>query len=507
MVIVLLPQVFLTVNLQVPVYFTQAERQAILDAIDLAGLKPLALLDDGSAGTRILLTKNGPKLKSCLIVAVNYAMTRNFDQPENHVFYDAGAGSIRATVVAFQTKEVKEANSKTSRNVTTAEVIGVGFDRSAGGLIMDARIRDLLESQFNEKSGSQLENPVSEDKRAQVKLLKEAGRVKQVLSANAEAPSRIEGLAEDVDFRGSLTREAFEAACADLQPAFSEPISSALQYANLTMEDITSVILVGGTSRVPMVRNAVIALVGEDKVAQNLNADEAAVMGAALFGAGLSKQFRTKEIRLSGLSPYAMQIACASRKSSCGSSIRPLAHRLLTCRSSAPESQAIASTIFPANTKLGVLKTMTLKRESDFSVHFNYKPGQAAGMPVGSIADVHISGISAALANLTEAEISNTTVKVTVQLSSSGLLDIASAQLLLPEIKASGSVTDKLKGFFGGSKDKKDAENSAEETDESAKPAEEIQKKQAGPVQLTVNYLGNPFQALPATEKKLAVKR
>lgn len=248
-------------------------------------------------------------------------MTRNFDQAENHLFYDAGAGSIRATVVAFQTKEVKEANSKAKRNVTTADVKGVGFDRSAGGLIMDARIRDLLEAQFNEKSGPQLETPLEKNKRAQVKLLKEAARVKQVLSANTEAPSRIEGLAEDVDFRGSLSREAFEAACADLQASFSQPVHAALSSANLSMTDITSVILVGGTSRVPMVRNAVTTLVGEDKIAQNLNADEAAVMGAALYGAGLSKQFRTKEIRLTGLSPYGVQMAYDSDKSTSASAI------------------------------------------------------------------------------------------------------------------------------------------------------------------------------------------
>ena len=73
--------------------------------------------------------------------------------------------------------------------------------------------------------------------------------------------------------------------------------------------DISSVILVGGISRVPMVRSAVTTLVGEDKIAQNINADEAAVMGAALYGAGLSKQFKTKDIRLTGITPYAVQVA------------------------------------------------------------------------------------------------------------------------------------------------------------------------------------------------------
>lgn len=112
------------------------------------------------------------------------------------------------------------------------------------------------------------------------------------------------------------------------------------------------------------------------------------------------------------------------------------------------------------------------------------------------------------MANLTEAEVANTTVRMGVQLSSSGLLDIASAQLILPEVKGAGSVTDKIKGFFGGSKDKKDEDNSTEEPQENPDKAdEEAPKKQAGPVNLSVEYVGVPFEALPAAAKKDSIKR
>lgn len=239
-------------------------------------------------------------------------MTRSFpgEKAENHLFYDAGAGSIRSTIVSFQTLEVKDTpSSKTTRTVTSAEVKGVGYDRTIGGVAMDSKIRDMLEKQFNEKEGSRLAAPLADNRRAQAKLLKEAARVKQVLSANPEAPSRIEGLAEDIDFRGSVSREAFEAALAGYRSAFAQPIHDALAAANLTVAELDSVILVGGTSRVPMVRAAVTAVVGEDKIAQNLNADEAAVMGGALYGAGLSKQFKTKDIRLTGLASHAVEMS------------------------------------------------------------------------------------------------------------------------------------------------------------------------------------------------------
>jgi hypoxia up-regulated 1 len=94
-----------------------------------------------------------------------------------------------------------------------------------------------------------------------------------------------------------------------MKPAFTKPIEDALSAAGLSINDINSVVLVGGTSRVPMIQEAVANLVGTDKISKNLNADEAAVMGAALYGAGLSRQYRTKDIRLAGLNPYAIDVA------------------------------------------------------------------------------------------------------------------------------------------------------------------------------------------------------
>ena len=151
---------------------------------------------------------------------------------------------------------------------------------------------------------------------------------------------------------------------------------------------------------------------------------------------------------------------------------------------------------------------MTVKKTSDFPVHFSYKADEADGIAGTSIADIHITGINSAIANLTEQEIANTTVKLAVQLSSSGLLDIASAQLILPEVNEGSSVTDKIKGFFGGSKDKKDDENATESGEEKTEAAaEEPVKKQSGPVRLGVQYVGTPFEAMPAAHKKDAIKR
>lgn len=156
----------------VPAYYTQFERDAMVDAIEIAGLKTLALVNDGTA------------------VAVNYAMTRTFAKPEIHVIYDAGASSIRATVVQFSTGNLDgKKGSAGSSGVEGPQVtvMGVGYDRRTGGIELDRRMREILIESFNAKHG----RDVRQDAKGMAKLWKEAGRVKAVLSANSDAVAQV----------------------------------------------------------------------------------------------------------------------------------------------------------------------------------------------------------------------------------------------------------------------------------------------------------------------------
>ena len=154
------------VVITIPPFYTEHERNAVVDAAEIAGLRTLALIHDGTA------------------VAVNYAMTRTFsEEPEYHVIYDAGASSIRATVVAFSSVP-----GKTKRDTATSiNVKGLGFDRTTGGVEIDRRLRELLINDFNKKH----KKDIRQDKRGVAKLWKEAGRVKAILSANAEATASV----------------------------------------------------------------------------------------------------------------------------------------------------------------------------------------------------------------------------------------------------------------------------------------------------------------------------
>ncbi|EEB93865.1 hypothetical protein MPER_07427, partial [Moniliophthora perniciosa FA553] len=269
------------VVITIPSYYTQFERDAVVDAIEIAGLRTLALVHDGTA------------------VAVNYAMTRAFPTPEYHVIYDAGASSIRATVVQLST------DHKSTPPGTQIVTKGVGYDRKVGGTELDRRLREILADAFVSKH----HKDIRKDKRGMTKLWKEAGRVKAILSANTEAMSTVESLAFDIDFKSKVTRAQFEAACEDLKPRYAQPILDAVAKAGLTLDNITSVIYTGGATRTPMIQAAVKATVGEEKIAMNVNADEAAVLGAALHGASLSRQFKTKNIQISDISIHDVQAA------------------------------------------------------------------------------------------------------------------------------------------------------------------------------------------------------
>lgn len=248
----------------VPGYFGQAERTAMLRVAQLANLKVLQLINDYSA------------------VALNYGIFRRKEINETaqyFVFYDMGAYKTVATVVSYQT--IKD---KTTREILPSlQVLGVAYDRKLGGLEMQIRLRDFLAKKFNEMKKTQTD--VFTNPRAMMKLFKEAGRVKNILSANTDTFAQIEGLLEEHDFKTKVSREEFETLCADLLERVPNVLKKALELSELPVETINQVVLVGGNTRMPKVQETLKNNI-KLELAKNINADEAATMGAVYRGAG-----------------------------------------------------------------------------------------------------------------------------------------------------------------------------------------------------------------------------
>jgi len=405
----------LDVVITVPIFFTTAERQSILDAASIAGMRP-KLVSDGAA------------------VAVNYAMSRTFPKPETHLFFDSGAGSTTATLIKFSTKTVQAESilsiSSTQKEAVVIEVLASGWDRDANGLALDNLIRNNLASQFESKHGSKLSKPIREQPRSMARLLKEANRVKHILSANQEANSAVEGLADEIDFKGKLSRDELESLVqkAGLQEKFGQPIKDVLKESGVSIKDISSVVLVGGMTRVPLVQAALqSAGVPDDKIAQNVNADEAAVMGAAFYGASFNPQFRMKAIKAYDGNPF------------------PVVLR---------ESGSKDEVIFPK----GPFEKLTHSREyngiiSDFQFDLAYdnsivdaKLDKTLEKQIYTIEIAEIDNYLAGLKERGELDLVETNVNVTLETKTLGIYHVESAWLNVKQ-KQTGMV-GALKTFF-----------------------------------------------------------
>ncbi|KAG4073249.1 hypothetical protein HA402_008595 [Bradysia odoriphaga] len=259
--------------LVVPGYFGQAERNALLDAANLANIKVLQLINDYSA------------------VALNYGIFRRKEMNETaqyFVFYDMGAYKTSAAVVSYQL--VKDKATRETNPVI--QVLGVGYDRTLGGLEMQLRLRDYLATEFNNMKKTKTD--VFTSPRALAKLFKEAGRVKNVLSANVNHFAQIEGLLDEQDFKFQVTREKFEELCKDLFERVAAPLQQALTTSGLALENVNQVILFGGGTRVPKVQEVLRKAINQD-LGKNINMDEAAAMGAVYKAADLAMGFKVKK--------------------------------------------------------------------------------------------------------------------------------------------------------------------------------------------------------------------
>ncbi|BGP03287.1 lumenal Hsp70 protein, partial [Rhodotorula toruloides] len=419
-------------------------RKAALDAAEIARLRIVGLVNNGSE------------------VTINYVMSRTFPpEPSYPLIYDLGSGSLRVTLVSLRSAMLPDplslAETPQLKNVTSIEVHRFGYDLEVGGYVFDRAVRDLLVEAFEETTGKQLEKgrKVTDDKRALAKLLAEAAHVKQVLSANTAAmarvrllsfysPSahtdlkrraRIEGLIDNLDYRTEITRSALESCASSLLTHLVSPIQHALDSASLPLSSVESVIVVGGSSRIPLVQKAVADKVGEVMIAKNVTADEAAVLGAALYGAGITRGFRTKDMRVRNLVPFGIDVAYEAE------------------RKEGTDSRIITTHLFPSNSATSSKKTLTLRKTSDFSLDFSYAPSTSSAAPSGHLFSTHLKGISAATANLTAEQLVNATVRVAVEVDASGLVRVGKAELVSREEEEGeggkkGGVTDKLKGLF-----------------------------------------------------------
>merc|ERR1711934_1230493 len=200
-------------------FFNQVERLALVAAAQLGGLNVLQLMNNPMA------------------VALNYGMFRRkeINGTVKHIMlYDMGAGATTATVIGFQIVKTKDRGFAETH--PQAQVLGVGFDRTLGGAELRFRVREFLADKFNALGKTKTD--VRTVPRAMGKLLKEAERVKLILSANNDCYAQIENVMEDIDFKVKVSRDKLLELIDDMLPRVIQPVEKALSTSAMSMENI-----------------------------------------------------------------------------------------------------------------------------------------------------------------------------------------------------------------------------------------------------------------------------
>ncbi|KAL2006501.1 hypothetical protein VTN00DRAFT_9169 [Thermoascus crustaceus] len=406
-----------------PAFYTAEEKRAVELAAELAGLNVEALISDG------------------LAVGLNYATSRTFpsvsegQKPEYHLVYDMGSGSTTASVLRFQSRTVKDVG-RFNKTVQEVQVIGTGWDKTLGGDALNQLIVDDMVEKFGEQKKVNAADVKAHGK-TMARLWRDAQKVRQILSANTETATSFEGLfQEDLNFKYTITRSEFEKLAEEHAERVSAPLQQALDAAGLKLSDIESVILHGGAVRTPFVQRQLEDVCKDStQLRTSVNADEAAVFGAAFKGAAISPSFRVKDIRGSDAANYAV---------------------LLKWLSDGKERQ---QKLFTPTSQVGAEKQVTVKNVADFGFSFYQQVPKDNGLVDAPVLSVKTNNLTASTEQLKDkfgCTPANITTKFIIRLSPlDGLPEVLSGSVSCevenPEKK--GSVVDDVKGFFGlGSK-------------------------------------------------------
>ena len=233
----------------VPAYFTDAQRQATKDAGKIAGLEVLRIINEPTAA------------------ALAYGVDKESDQKV--MVYDLGGGTFDVSIIEM--------------GDGVQEVLATAGNNRLGGDDFDKRIMDYIVNDFKSQNGIDL----SSDKMAMQRIKEAAEKAKIDLSGVTSADINLPFLSADASgpkhYETTLTRAKFNELTADLVEATMGPVRQALSDSGLSKDDINKVLMVGGSSRIPAVNDAVKNFIGKDQF-KGITPDECVAIGAAIQG-------------------------------------------------------------------------------------------------------------------------------------------------------------------------------------------------------------------------------
>lgn len=263
--------------ISVPAWFTDGQRRSLLDAADIAGLKPLRVMNDTTAA------------------ALGYGITKldlpgPEEKPRRVAFIDIGHADYACSIVEFKKGELS--------------VKATAYDRHFGGRDFNLALVNHFQKEFKGK----YKIDINENPKAMVRVEAAAEKLKKILSANQQAPMNIESLMNDIDVTAMITRQEFEALVEPLLARATIPLEQALAEAKLDKDDIDVIELVGGCTRVPSLKERIQSFFSK-QLSFTLNQDEAVARGCAFSCAILSPAFKVRDFAVQDIVNYPIEFS------------------------------------------------------------------------------------------------------------------------------------------------------------------------------------------------------
>ena len=416
----------------VPAYFNDSQRQATKDAGKIAGLEVLRIINEPTAA------------------ALAYGLDK--DNDEKIMVYDLGGGTFDVSIL-----EIADG---------VFEVLATSGNNRLGGDDFDNKIVNYLAEEFKKDNGIDLRN----DKMSLQRLTEAAEKAKidlsGVTSTNVNLPFITADATGPKHLDITITRAKFDEITADLVEATMEPVRNALRDSGLSASDISKVLLVGGSTRIPAVQEAVKRIIDKEPT-KGINPDECVAMGAAIQGGVLGGD--VKGVLLLDVTPLSLGIETEG---------------------------GICNKIIERNTTIPTKKSRIYSTASDNqpSVTINVLQGEREMAAYNkSLGHFELSGIAPAPRGVPQ-------IEVTFDIDANGIVNVSAKDL---GTGASQKITITASSNLSEEEINKaveDAEKFAEE-DKKAKEKVEVKNKAEGLVFQSEKALGEIGDKISAEEK------
>jgi heat shock protein 1/8 len=257
----------------VPAYFNDAQRKATKDAGMIAGLDVLRIINEPTAA------------------ALAYGIDKNTSKEKNVIVFDMGGGTHDVSLLSIEEG--------------VFEVKATSGDSHLGGQDFDTLIVDYLKKDFQKKYKKEIDNQKSVRR-----LFVAAERAKRTLSMSSVANIEIDSLYDGIDYTTSITRAKFEDICALLFKRALNPVEDVLKQSSISKSNIDDIVLVGGSTRIPKIKDLLKKMFPGKEPSNEINPDESVAIGAAIQAAQLCGDMKNsdKDILLLDVTPLSLGI-------------------------------------------------------------------------------------------------------------------------------------------------------------------------------------------------------